>query len=45
MANHVDWLQAAVVILAQTLGLWAGYLFTEWVKGSDPDADLDNDLE
>lgn len=44
-ANLSDWFHAAVIILAQTLGLWVGYLFTEWVRGTDPDEDIDNELE
>ena len=44
-ANLSDWFHAAVIILAQTLGLWFGYLLTEWVRGTDPDEDIDNELE
>lgn len=38
-----DVLHALMIISAQTLGLAVSYFLTEWVKGEDPDEDLDND--
>jgi len=41
--QHHDLLSAIMIILAQTLGLAVGYFLTQWVKGEDPDEDLDNE--
>lgn len=41
--QHHDLFSAIMIILAQTFGLAVGYFLTEWVKGDDPDEDLDNE--